>query len=237
MPSHASEQSKNNQFNILESGDGDSLFVGVNHGGQLFIPKLIIPKLMQVGNKFGFWYEGNGADRSLIEKKIGDVKWSGSWDKLLTSNSSDFYYGLFSNSEDGTKKLVQSIEDKTKTILEALVGAGDSITHEAIHGKATKGKLIKFLNDCGSGLLDAAVKNRADKATLMAFINKGEKVMWPKDWRNEPTFASRVAARANKKRLENIMNRKGVYFLGSDHIQTLRLMNKDLKQAVTNTKE
>ena len=53
--------------------------------------------------------------------------------------------------------------------------------------------------------------------------------MWPSNWREGPTSASRVALEANKTRLKTILKLEGVFFLGADHLQTLKSMDPKLK--------
>jgi hypothetical protein len=213
---------------VLASEDGAAVFVGINHDAPLDMPPWIVRRVLDAGRQSGFWYEGGGGDRAKITKKLGAVSWKGSWDDLVKSDSGDFYYALFSNSKAGTAAVVDRVADPSKSILDALVAAGDEIAHEALRGKVGRRKLIAFLGDCGAGLLRAA-DAPATKAGLRAFIRQGERVMWPDNWRSGPTAASRVALRANKIRLDTILGRCGVYFLGGDHIPTLRTMHQALR--------
>jgi ubiquitin len=186
-------------------------------------------RLREIGARFGFWYEGSGGDKDEIADMLDGIRWSGSWDKLVRSDSSDFYYALFSNSSEGTAALIKRVADITKTIFDAIVDAKDGAAHEAIHGKTGARKFEAFLADCGGGLLSMAKNQAATAKNLQAFIRKGARMMWPADWRSNPTAASRVALRANKTRLAAIQRRPGVYFLGADHLQTLRAMDSTLR--------
>lgn len=213
----------------LSSPDKETIFIGVNHNSTFKLPQSVVGVVVDCGKRNGFWYEGNGGDKEKIEKQIQQVKWSGSWDNFVKSGSSDFYYTLFSNSKSGTDKIINSIKDNNKTILSALVSAGDLITHEALKGNSSQSKLKTFLSDCGGGLLHDAEVKHASVVALRSFIRKGESMMWPSNWRDNETSASKIAIRANNIRLHAILNRHGVFFLGKDHLQTLKMMRKDLK--------
>lgn len=227
-PSHAQKAAASNL--VLSTPDETLTVVGVKHDAPFVLPHKCVVHIKRAGKQHGFWYEGDGGDRAKIERRLGDVPWSGSWDKAVKSDSSDFYYALFSNSKDGTRVLVQRIASTDKTILAALTGAGDSIAHEALHGKATSAKLIEFLRACGGGLLAEAQKTAASKAALLSFIQRGEALMWPENWRASPNAASKVANNANKIRLTSILNKQGVFFVGADHLDTLRTMNSKLRE-------
>jgi hypothetical protein len=214
---------------VLVSPEMVTVFVGVRHGATFTAPATVATYIRQVGNKVGFWYEGGGGDKAKIEQRLGPIKWAGSWDDFVKSDSSDFYYALFSNSKEGTAALVDRVADPAETILQALDNAGHRIAHEALHGKTTPAKLADFLRKCGSGLLTTAEKTPATRAALLAFIRRGEALMWPFNWRSSPNAASRVANRANELRLEAILDRAGVFFLGRDHITTLQDMSPSLR--------
>ena len=214
---------------VLTSPDGETMMVGVNHNAKFTVPAKLAAIILATGNKNGFWYEGGGGDKAKIAEKLGPISWSGSWDRLIKSESSDFYYALFSNSKAGTEALINRVSDPTATILTALDKAGDRIVHEALHKKTSPTKLIEFLRGCGGGLLAMAEKMPAKKPEMLAFIRRGEELMWPDNWRDSPNSASRIANQANRIRLDAIINRRGVFFLGSDHIPTLRLMSRSLR--------
>jgi hypothetical protein len=214
---------------VLASPDNETVFVGVSHDGGFRLPPRVAAFVIDVGQKQGFWYEGDGGDNAKVLGQLGRVRWSGSWDGLVKSTSSDFYYTLFSNSKSGTKRVLDKLVNPDLSIIEALNKAGDGIAHEAIHGKTTPGKLKSFLSDCGAGLLESAKSLPANRLALNMFVRKGERVMWPANWRDAPTAASRVAKRANETRLQTILRKPGVYFLGADHLEYLRRMRGDLK--------
>jgi len=213
---------------IASPGDG-SVFVGVKHGTPFQIPPWMARRVLDAGRRSGFWYEGGGGDRADIAKRLGPIAWRGSWDDLVKSDSSDFYYALFSNSKAGTAAVIKKVADPAVLILDALNDAGDAVVHEVLHGNTSRRKLVAFLDDCGAGLLRTAETMKATEDRLRAFIVRGERSMWPSTWRSGPTAASRVALRANKIRLDAIIRRKGVYFLGSDHVATLLEMDGKLQ--------
>lgn len=213
----------------LVSPDGKSIYIGVNHNTDFGLPRSVQDRVLDTGEAYGFWYEGNGGDADKVKKVLGNIKYDGSWDTLLNSKSPAFYYVLFSNSKKGTADLITKLKDPSKTILEVLSAAGDKVAHEALKGSTSKEKLIEFLQECSPALLQFATQTAATKQALKEFFAKGEALMWPSNWRSGPTAASRVALKANKARLEVILKRKGVFFLGEDHLQTLKAMDPNLK--------
>jgi hypothetical protein len=208
----------------LTSPDGRTIFVGVDHDADFKMHPSLFKKILDSGKSVGFWYEGDGSDKS----KIGKLPWKGSWDNLVKSNSSDFYYALFSNSLAGTSRMIAELTNPNKTIFDAIVDAGDSVAHEALRGNTSLRKLEAFLIDVGGSLLQEAKSRMATPVALKAFFKKGAGLMWPDNWRSAPTKASRVAIRANKTRLNTILQRPGVFFLGKDHLKTLQSIRKDL---------
>jgi len=213
----------------LVSPDGKSIYVGVNHDAEFKVPRSIAEQLLSTGDRYGFWYEGNGGDRDKVGKALGNIPYKGSWDELLESKSPIFYYAMFSNGTQGTLKLINKLEEPSKTILEVLEKAGDGVAHEALHGYTSKAKLRSFLQEVSPSLLLSAEKTKATKPALKEFFAKGESLMWPSNWREGPTSASRLALKANKARLQTILARDGVFFLGEDHLQTLKSINPNLK--------
>jgi hypothetical protein len=208
----------------LVSPDGRTIFVGVEHDAIFKMQPSLFKKILDSGKSIGFWYEGDGSDKD----KIGRIPWKGSWDDLVESGSSDFYYTLFSNSISGTSKMIARLVNPNQTIFDVLADAGGSVAHEALRGSASPRKLEAFLIDVGGGLLEEAKNRIATQVALKAFFQKGTALMWPNNWSSAPTKASRVALRANKTRLNTILQRPGVFFLGKDHLKTLQSMRKDL---------
>jgi hypothetical protein len=209
----------------LISQDGNTIFVGVQHDANFKIQPNLLKEILDTGKSVGFWYEGDGSDKD----KIGNIPWKGSWDKLIDSDSSDFYYTIFSNSKAGTSKMVDRLVNPNQTIFDVLVNAGSSVAHEALRGSTSPKKLEAFLIDVGGGLLQEAKNRMASLVSLRAFIKKGTALMWPDNWSSAPTKASRVALRANKIRLNTILQRQGVFFVGKDHLKTLQSMQRNLR--------
>jgi len=208
----------------LMSPDGKTIFVGVDHDSAFRMQPAILKEITNTGKSVGFWYEGDGSDKD----KIARIPWKGSWDELVESNSSDFYYALFSNSKEGTSKMISRLVNPNQTIFDVLANAGSSIAHEALKDNASPKKLEAFLIDVGGGLFPEAKGRMATSVALKAFLQKGTALMWPENWSSSPTKASRIAVRANKARLNTIIQKPGVFFLGKDHLKTLQGMRKDL---------
>ena len=224
MPALSKKQAK-----CLISQDKKSIYVGMDHNAEFQVSPLVADQLLATGKKYGFWYEGGGGDADKVKRVLGNISYEGSWDKLLKSDSPAFYYAMFSNSKKGTSELINKLEAPSKTVLDVLVEAGDKVAHEALQGRTSNSKLVSFLQECSPSLLTFAKTKQATKSSLKEFFTKGEALMWPSNWREGPTSASRLALEANKTRLKTIIDREGVFFLGADHLQTLRSMAPKLK--------
>jgi hypothetical protein len=206
---------------ILWHTNGRAAYVGVRHGKAISLPERAVERLESLGNRYGFWFEGNGADKPAAEKAISGIRWSGSWDDLVKPDKpSDFYFSLFSNGGPSRTAMLRKLVSPGNTILQSLVAHGDDISHEALHGKDHKAALPQFLHECGDGLFDEAKGDDAFAIAVNQFITRGERLMWPEKEGSTP--ASRIAARANKVREQTILERNGVFFLGSDHIALMR---------------
>lgn len=80
--------------------------------------------------------------------------------------------------------------------------------------------LTDFLKEMGDGYLKNS-KAEATKENVAAFISSGEKDMWESG--NTP--AKKMAYKANKYRDMWLLSQpKGVYFVGSDHLKDLKLL-------------
>ena len=189
----------------------DLMFVGQVHGKNVSVP----PEVKAAIGKYGAWYEGDGGDR------IPGVKYQGSWDDALAKNVNgypkEFLFVIFTNTAVNKQK-------------EILVGAGTIFDRllktQGQYGYFKKRRfdadtLTKFLKAMGGAYLKNS-KAEATKENVAAFISSGEKDMWE----SGSTPARKMADKANKYRDMWLLSQpKGVYFVGSDHLQDLKLLH------------
>ena len=215
------------QSPIIWGRDGASAYVGVTHGKPLHIKPADATSLKVVGNKAGFYYEGNGADQEAAETSaVGHVRWSGSWDELVEPrDEAAFYYTLFSNGGPSRDRMILKLVAPGRTILQSLVSHGDSISHEALRGADHMQGVPAFLRACRGGLLKMAETLPARSDALKAFISRGEKLMWSSS--QAGADAAHLARTANEERMKTIARRHGVFFLGRDLLPILaRVIHK-----------
>lgn len=188
----------------------DLMFVGQVHGKGVAAP----PEVKAAIGKYGAWYEGNGDDR------LPGIKYQGSWDDALAKDvkgyPKEFLFVIFTNTEVNGQK-------------EILVGAGTIFDRllktQGRYGYFKKRKfaadtLTEFLKAMGGTYLKNS-QAEATKQNVAAFISSGEKDMWESG--NTP--ARKMAGKANKYRDMWLLSQpKGVYFVGSDHLKSLRAL-------------
>ena len=184
------------------------MFIGQIHGKGVTIPLEVSAAI----NKYGAWYEGNGDDR------VPGVKYQGSWDDALAKDVKDypkeFLFVIFTNTAVNKQK---EILEGTGTIFDRL------LKMQGEYGYFKKRRfaadtLIDFLKAMGGTYLKNS-KAEATKENVAAFISSGEKDMWEAGI----TLARKMADKANKY-LDMLLlsHPKGVYFVGSDHLQYLK---------------
>ena len=188
----------------------DLFFVGQVHGKDTPISSQVKSAI----NKYGAWYEGDGGD------KIDGIPYKGSWDDKLAKDvegyPKEFLFVIFTNTAVNKQK-------------EILTGAGiifdRLLKMQSQYGyfksrKFNANTLTAFLKEMGGTYLKNS-KAEATKENVAAFIGNGEKDMWESG--NTP--ARKMADKANKYRDMWLLSQsKGVYFVGSDHLKDLKLL-------------
>lgn len=189
----------------------DLMFVGQVHGKGATVS----PEVKAAIDKYGAWYEGNGDDR------VPGVKYQGSWDDALAKDvkgyPKEFLFVIFTNTAVNEQKQI-------------LVGAGTIFDRllktQSEYGYFKKRRfdadtLTDFLKAMGGTHLKNS-KAEATKENVTAFIDSGEKDMWE----SGSTPARKMADKANRYRDMWLLSQpKGVYFVGSDHLQDLKLLH------------
>lgn len=189
----------------------DLMFVGQVHGKGVTVS----PEVKAAIDKYGAWYEGSGDDR------VPGVKYQGSWDDALAKDvkgyPKEFLFVIFTNTAVNEQK-------------EILVGAGTIFDRllkmQRQYGYFKKRRfdadtLTDFLKAIGGTHLKNS-KAEATKENVAAFIDNGEKDMWE----SGSTPAKKIADKANRYRDMWLLSQpKGVYFVGSDHLQDLKSLH------------
>ena len=189
------------------------VFVGQEHGKNVKLPS----EIKNMASQFGAFYEGAGGD------KLSDIKYKGSWDdaaaKSVKGYPSEFLYTMFTNTDVNKQKEFLKSND---TIFDSLLKNQDKFGYFKDR-KFDKVTLTNFLQSMGQEFLQES-KKQATSKNVSSFIDKGEKTMWESD----DTSARQMANKANESRQKWLLSQpKGVFFVGSDHLQDLkRMQNK-----------
>jgi predicted CopG family antitoxin len=219
-------------YGLMFFGD-NKVLVGDNHNNPIEFSKDLQDKIVSIGKTHGYYGEGSGISnnpavknsevyKELVNVKAADKK---SWDDLIkSSNKSDFLYALFANVKENHRleKLLKA-KQKGDTIY-------DVIQRTRNDWAATKGTsnsdLDNFLKDA-SGNYDFTQmsKSEATVANLKDFLRKGEKDMWPSNWKDYPNPSGKVARKATTLRDEWLIKAgPGVYFVGEGHLKDIANM-------------
>lgn len=204
---------KNLNESFVYSPKPGLVFVGQEHGTKVDLP----PDIKSATMKYGAFYEGDGKD------KIPDVSYKGSWDdaaaKSVKGYPAEFLYTMFTNTDVNKQKEFLKSND---TIFDSLLKNQDKFGYFKDR-KFDKVTLTNFLQSMGQEFLQES-KKQATSKNVSSFIDKGEKTMWESD----DTSARQMANKANESRQKWLLSQpKGVFFVGSDHLQDLkRMQNK-----------
>ena len=219
-------------YGLMFFGD-NKVLVGDNHDNPIELSKDLQDKIVNIGKKHGYYGEGSGIENnpavknSEIYKALVDAGApdKGSWDDLVKPpNKSDFLYALFANVKEN-HRLEKLLKAKHK---------GDTIYNVIERTRndwaATKGTsnsdLDNFLKDA-SGNYDFTQmsKSEATVANLKDFLHKGEKDMWPSNWKDYPNPSGQVARKATTFRDGWLIKAgPGVYFVGEGHLKDIANM-------------
>jgi hypothetical protein len=209
--------------------DGDRAFVGAWHGRKkIRLPKAAVEEIKRIGDRWGYWYEGDGGDIPHVAKVFGDIEYKGSWDELISGDLSKdlendhlWVYSLFANpKENGTVERVANAPGET-----VFDKALNSYKLWAFHQdqKRTKAEFSKRMRKFISLLGKAHIKRSkaiANKQTVREFIYGVAEIMW-QDYPVGRSAPARLAVKANLLRDTLMLDRipKGVIFMGNSHIR------------------
>jgi hypothetical protein len=199
----------------------DLMFIGQVHGKGVAVP----PEAKAAIGKYGAWYEGDGGD------KVPGVKYQGSWDDALAKDvkgyPKEFLFVIFTNTAVNKQK---EILPGSGTIFDRLLKMQGEYGYFRSR-KFDANTLTAFLKEMGGTYLKNS-KAEATKENVAAFISSGEKDMWE----SGATPAKKMADKANKYRDMWLLSQdSGVYFVGSDHLKELNLLQVGKGSAVEKT--
>jgi len=190
------------------------VFIGQEHGKNIKLPS----DVQKLANQTGAFYEGSGGD------KLSDIKYKGSWDNLASKSVKgyppEYLYTIFTNTEVNKQK-------------DALV-SNDNIYNSLLKNQQKVGyfkdrsfspnELNSFLKSMGTEFVNDSKKPATEK-NVEDFLRRGEKLMWESG--NTP--ARQMADKANENRQRWLLSQpKGVFFVGSDHLEKLKELNKNI---------
>ena len=214
---------------------GDSVaYVGEQHGHPIELSDDLVKKVQSIGERYGYFYEGSGGSVNNNTKLFGDKKtYQGSWDDVFRENIEgyphQFIYTLFSNPEVNGQK--ESITNPKLNIFDSILKNQKKFSYfkDRQFDSATLKKFLIAASEKDVDLYRMSLQP-ATKENAVSFIDKGDKLMWPKNWEEYPNNAGKLAYKANRARDEFLVSRKsGVYFAGSGHLKSLLEIDKSLK--------
>lgn len=208
-------------------------FVGREHKQPLTLTNELVGKIKDIGDKYGYWYEGNSGDVSTTTHFSDKSKYEGSWDHEFESTIKgyppEFLYTIFTNTNvNGQKK---KIPNESKSIFDSIMALQTKIAYLKDR-KFDELTLKKFLSMCNENNTDFVEMSKlpATQNNVNSFLNKGEKLMWPKNWVEYPNKAGKIAKKVDDMRNKFLLNREsGVYFAGSGHLVELMRLDSSLK--------
>lgn len=214
--------------------DGNKVFVGKEHMEPLVLSDELVEKIKEIGDKYGYWYEGSGGgDVPTTTGFNNKSKYEGSWDnefqKTVKGYPPEYLYTIFANT---------NVNHQRDNLLNPSISIFDSImkSHKKFgyfkNREIDDSTLKKFLSMCSEKDVDFLKLSElpATKENVNMFLDKGESLSWPKNWKEYPNNAGKVAKKVEDARNTFLLNRKtGVYFAGSGHLIELLRLDDSLK--------
>ena len=197
------------------------MFVGQVHGKQAALP----PQVKSAIAQYGAWYEGDGGD------KLPGVSYKGSWDNAAAKDvkgyPKHFLFVVFTNTAVNKQKEILVGDG---TIFDRILKTQNKIGYFK-NKRFDADTLESFLEEMGDEYLQLS-RAPATKENVAKFVGKGEQAMWE----SGSTPAKRMADKANAYRDMWLASQpKGVYFVGSDHIDALKKLSAGKSSAVEKT--
>jgi hypothetical protein len=199
-------------------------FVGVTHDSPPKMSPELFKKVKAIGDNKGYWFEGNGADKTAIKQVFGDIDFKGSWDeKIRPKKPYTYVYTLFGNVKENNR-VDQVFNGKGKTIYEKILSTYKNWAHEVIKNQDGEALVDTFLKGLGGTVLED-VKQEGTKENIQKFLTSIEDDMW-KGWPKGSGPAFEMAKIAVYERDKWLMKAPdGVYFTGEGHLDSLKDIN------------
>lgn len=243
-------ESSSAPWGIIFDGS-NKILVGDMHQIPVELSKDYQDKVVNVANTYGYYGEGIGLEyneaitKSDFFDRLDPKKYKGSWDNVLVSSDTlsekdkkYFLYSLFSNIKENNRleKLTKESKEGEK-IIDVLSRTIPSWSADM--GKFNFGKndveyfLKKSSDDGGVDLLKMAKENDATEENLKTFLETGESLQWPENWKQYPHAAGRFARKATQIRDIFLINAgPGVYFVGAGHLKDIVDMEEGIENGL-----
>ena len=209
-------------------------YVGEEHGIPIKLNPDILQRVQAIGKKYGYWWEGSGGGIDNNKKNFGSkASYQGSWDdefrKDVKGYPVEFLYVLFSNPEVNGQK--ENLIDPKLSIFDSIIKNQKKFSYfkDREYGAAQLKEFLSKASEADTNFMELS-KQPATKENVASFIDKGDKLMWPKNWEEYPNNAGKLAKKANDMRDKYLLSRtEGVYFAGSGHLKDLIALDNSLK--------
>jgi hypothetical protein len=230
-------------YGVIKFND-KKILVGDMHQEPLELSEDLISDILRISNEYGYYGEGIGLEyngaitKSSFYDRLDPDKYMGSWDKKLIESGEIpkdkeyvFLYSLFSNPKEN-KRLENLIEytEEGDTIFDVLLKTIPDWSAEMGIFNLGEVELNKFLSEIGEDDIDFVEmsKQESNEETLSKFLDIGEDLQWPENWKEYPNMAGKFARIATTMRdLFLINSTSGVYFVGAGHLSDIVTMSED----------
>lgn len=210
-------------------------YVGEEHGISIKLSPDILQRVQYIGKNYGYWWEGSGGGVENNKKNFGNKEsYQGSWDEdgfnqSIKGYPIEFLYVLFSNPEVNGQK--ENLVDPKLSIFDSILKNQKkfSFFKDREYGSAELKEFLTKASESDTNFMELS-RQLATKENAASFIDKGDKLMWPKNWEEYPNNAGKLAKKANDMRDKYLLSRtEGVYFAGSGHLTNLIVLDGSLK--------
>lgn len=217
----------------------DRAFVGVDHNITPTLSDNEIKKIKEIGDEYGYWFEGNGQDNQVVQNLFGEkIIYEGSWDNkisnIIPKEPYVYMYTLFANVEENkilnriNRCLGETVFDKAVNYFK-----NQNWRHEKLKNMpetVISDYLTKFINEIdgrSNGNYYNISQQKSTEENVNNFILSIEKEMWD-NWPNGISNAAKLAFRANSERDQHLIDTidKGVIFIGRGHLVLLEKLLK-----------
>ena len=224
--------------NVIFLNDKTAI-VGQEHGQPLKLTPDELKKVQAIAEKYGVYYEGNGADRAHTKGQLD--KYIRSWDNDVVVKSKNtpyqFLYTVFAN-VDANNRIAKFGNNPDKTIFDVLLSHPRDVAYQNMSfDSATLKKFLTTVSEPNFNFLKMS-QQPATKENIAKFLKVGESRMWPENWEQYPNPAGKVAKAANDVRDVYLASRKsGVYTVGSGHLIAVRKLLSAKNESISESTE